>query len=358
MLDPAAAEEEEVAGAYGDAGGGVRDLVVNAVRAEFEGVVVELPAEAARGDPLAAPKGDKRHDRARFAVDLGLAVDELDGEAFVDDADTGLTPEAGEHAEVGEGVVGATASGADDVDGVAAFVEAERDRLLEVGGVGVGVGADAVGGDGLAGVADRVEVAGDDVGHHAEGEGRAGAAVGGDDQRGALTELVEQGGRGRLAVGDDEGAHGHREPVAGAVVKAALRWARGRTFRTAPPGRRTTARDGQLATVVGRIARMSTTTADKARIEAQIALIPRLRGTGPNPFDYDQWDARTAEILTAAFGADSDEVARYQRVVGEAGRVAGVRGNAGNMTLNIHGQWGILERLERAESLLRELASG
>ena len=111
-------------------------------------------------------------------------------------------------------------------------------------------------------------------------------------------------------------------------------------------------------TVVGRIARMPASTADKARIEAQIALIPRLRGTGPNPFDYDQWDARTAEILTAAFGAESDEVARYQRVVGEAGRVAGVRGNAGNMTLNIHGQWGILERLERAESLLRELASG
>ena len=31
-------------------------------------------------------------------------------------------------------------------------------------------------------------------------------------------------------------------------------------------------------------------------------------------------------------------------------RVAGVRGNAANMTLNIHGQWGILERLERAEA--------
>ena len=86
--------------------------------------------------------------------------------------------------------------------------------------------------------------------------------------------------------------------------------------------------------------------------------IPRLRGTGPNPFEYDQWDARTVEVLTAAFGAESDEVARYQREVGEGGRVAGVRGNAANMTLNIHGQWGILERLERAESLLRELAAG
>ena len=103
---------------------------------------------------------------------------------------------------------------------------------------------------------------------------------------------------------------------------------------------------------------MSASEADKARIEAQIALIPRLRGTGPNPFEYDQWDARTVEVLTAAFGAESDEVARYQRDVGEGGRVAGVRGNAANMTLNIHGQWGILERLERAESLLRELAAG
>ena len=220
--------------------------------------------------------------------------------------------------------------------------------------LGSGLGRMRSGRDGVAGVADRVEVAGDDVGHDAQGEGRAGAAVGGDEERGALAQLVEQGGRGRLAVCDDEGAHGHREPVAGAVVKAALRWARCRTLGT----RRTAAQDGQLATLVGRIARMPASTADKARIEAQIALIPRLRGTGPNPFDYDQWDARTAEILTAAFGADSDEVARYQRVVGEPGRVAGVRGNAGNMTLNIHGQWGILERLERAESLLRELAAG
>ncbi|MXY71467.1 MAG: hypothetical protein F4Y97_00345 [Dehalococcoidia bacterium] len=103
---------------------------------------------------------------------------------------------------------------------------------------------------------------------------------------------------------------------------------------------------------------MPATDADRTRIEAQIALIPRLRGTGPNPFEYDQWDARTVEVLTAAFGAESDEVARYQRDVGEAGRVAGVRGNAANMTLNIHGKWGILERLERAESLLRELAGG
>lgn len=104
------------------------------------------------------------------------------------------------------------------------------------------------------------------------------------------------------------------------------------------------------------MARMAVDAADRDRIRAQLALIPRLRGTGPNPFEYDQWDARTGEVLAAAFGAESGVLARYEREVRTGGRMAGVRGNAANMTLNIHGQWGILERLERAEALLRELA--
>ncbi len=110
--------------------------------------------------------------------------------------------------------------------------------------------------------------------------------------------------------------------------------------------------------LVGRIPSMAASIADKARIEEQIALIPRLRGTGPNPFEYDQWYARTSEILKSVFGVEADEVARYERDVGETGRMAGVRGNAANMTLNIHGKWGILERLDRAEALLRELVAG
>ena len=35
----------------------------------------------------------------------------------------------------------------------------------------------------------------------------------------------------------------------------------------------------------------------KAALSTQIAKIPRLRGTGPNPFEYDRWDARTRELL-------------------------------------------------------------
>ena len=94
----------------------------------------------------------------------------------------------------------------------------------------------------------------------------------------------------------------------------------------------------------------------KERIEKQITRIAALRGSGPNPFDYDQWNARTVEVLTALFGAESPEVVRYFEAAGVRGRLPGVRGEAENMTLNIHGQWGILGRLERGEKVLREIA--
>src|SRR5690554_1570793 len=92
----------------------------------------------------------------------------------------------------------------------------------------------------------------------------------------------------------------------------------------------------------------------KALLEAQLSRIPWLRGTGPNPFDYDQWESRTREIAEETFGPDSDEMRRYDEEVGKRGRLPGVRGPAENMTLNIHGQWGIRGRLDRAEALLTE----
>src|SRR3989304_1988590 len=93
----------------------------------------------------------------------------------------------------------------------------------------------------------------------------------------------------------------------------------------------------------------------RARLEAQVADLKWLRGTGPNPFEYDQWDSRTAEVLEGVYGSESPELARYREAVGRRGRLPGVRGQAENMTLNIHGQWGILGRLERAEALLTSL---
>jgi len=93
----------------------------------------------------------------------------------------------------------------------------------------------------------------------------------------------------------------------------------------------------------------------KVRIQRQIEKIGRLRGSGPNPFDYDLWDDRTVEILTAIYGEGSPELRRYEEAAGKRGRLPGVRGQAENMTLNIHGPWGILARLERAERVLQEL---
>ena len=93
----------------------------------------------------------------------------------------------------------------------------------------------------------------------------------------------------------------------------------------------------------------------RRHLEGQLSRIPWLRGTGPNPFEYYQWDARTAEVLTALYGEDSDELGQYQDAAGTRGRLPGVRGQAENMTLNIHGPWGILGRLERAEKVLEAL---
>ena len=93
----------------------------------------------------------------------------------------------------------------------------------------------------------------------------------------------------------------------------------------------------------------------RRHLEAQLSRIPWLRGTGPNPFEYNQWDARTIEVLGALYGEDSAELEQYHRAAGIRGRLPGVRGQAENMTLNIHGQWGILGRLERAEAVLKAL---
>lgn len=93
----------------------------------------------------------------------------------------------------------------------------------------------------------------------------------------------------------------------------------------------------------------------RARIQEQIDRIGRLRGSGPNPFDYNLWDDRTVEVLRAIYGEDSPELERYFQAAGKRGRLPGVRGQAENMTLNIHGPWGIRARLDRAEAVLKDL---
>lgn len=87
-------------------------------------------------------------------------------------------------------------------------------------------------------------------------------------------------------------------------------------------------------------------------LQRQCDRIHWLRGTGPDPFQYNRWDDRNRELIEAIFGLDSRQLAEYQDQVGRTGRYRGVRGDAENMTLNQHGPWGILARLGRAEMLL------
>ena len=93
----------------------------------------------------------------------------------------------------------------------------------------------------------------------------------------------------------------------------------------------------------------------RERLQHQLNAIGRLRGGGPNPFDYDLWDDRTVEVIKAIYGDGSPELQRYWEAAGKRGRLPGVRGQAENMTLNIHGPWGIHSRLHRAEAVLGDL---
>jgi hypothetical protein len=83
--------------------------------------------------------------------------------------------------------------------------------------------------------------------------------------------------------------------------------------------------------------------------------IKRLRGTGPNPFDYWIWADETRAVIEMIFGIDSPEARSFSEIVGTRGRTPEQRGQQDNMTLNIHGEWGIWARLDRCEALLDDI---
>ncbi|HEY8490564.1 MAG TPA: hypothetical protein VIO14_06190 [Dehalococcoidia bacterium] len=91
------------------------------------------------------------------------------------------------------------------------------------------------------------------------------------------------------------------------------------------------------------------------RIQQLIDRIAWLRATGPNPFDYYQWADEVWFVCTDIFGEESEEVRRLFQAVGQRGRTLDQRGIGENMTLGLHGAWGIWARLERGEAVLREL---
>ena len=96
------------------------------------------------------------------------------------------------------------------------------------------------------------------------------------------------------------------------------------------------------------------TTADRARtrLSGLVRRLARLRATGPNPFDYWIWADETRAVLETILGVDSEEARAFDEIVGTRGRTPDTRGQQDNMTLNLHGDWGIWARLDRCEALL------
>jgi hypothetical protein len=87
-------------------------------------------------------------------------------------------------------------------------------------------------------------------------------------------------------------------------------------------------------------------------VEEAIGRLHRLHSTGPNPFDYWLWADETVQALDTIFGPDAEETRTIAEIVYARGRTANQRGAMDNMTLGIHGEWGIHARLDRAEPVL------
>lgn len=93
----------------------------------------------------------------------------------------------------------------------------------------------------------------------------------------------------------------------------------------------------------------------RSYLDRQLGRLAYLRATGPNPFDYFQWADESGNILRELFGAESDELTAFRVAVIDSGRTADQRGILDNMSLGLHGEWGIWARLDRAESVLRQI---
>jgi hypothetical protein len=99
----------------------------------------------------------------------------------------------------------------------------------------------------------------------------------------------------------------------------------------------------------------STSARARSRLAALTRRIARLRATGPNPFDYWIWADETRAVVEAIFGVGSDQAAAVYEAVGASGRTPDSRGQQDNMTLGLHGEWGIWARLDRAEAVLTDI---
>jgi hypothetical protein len=91
------------------------------------------------------------------------------------------------------------------------------------------------------------------------------------------------------------------------------------------------------------------------RIRRQLERLAHLRGLGPIPNDHARWIDQTRYLLVSVFGESSAEAESFLRIVGAMPADRGHQ--AFTFNLPLEGPWGIRARLERGESVLREILS-
>ncbi|HUF54075.1 MAG TPA: hypothetical protein VMR52_09935 [Dehalococcoidia bacterium] len=86
------------------------------------------------------------------------------------------------------------------------------------------------------------------------------------------------------------------------------------------------------------------------KLQAQLDQVNPIRGRGPISYDYGRWVDATHSLLALVFGAESPEAQGFLDIVGE-----GAEARGWGLPLAPDNQWGMQQRLNRAEAYLESL---
>lgn len=86
------------------------------------------------------------------------------------------------------------------------------------------------------------------------------------------------------------------------------------------------------------------------KLQKQLDQVPWLRGRGPVSYDYGKWVDATHHLLGTLYGLESAAANGFLDIVGE-----GAEARGWGLPLAPSNQWGMQQRLERAEAYLESL---
>lgn len=86
------------------------------------------------------------------------------------------------------------------------------------------------------------------------------------------------------------------------------------------------------------------------KVQKQLDQVNWLRGRGPVSYDYGKWVDATHSMLKLVYGPESDAASGFLEIVGE-----GAEARGWGLPLAPANQWGMQQRLDRAEKYLQSL---